>query len=127
MAPGVDVYLADTLGEMDRWYAMAGVTVIGGSFAPKGGHTPFEPAAYGSAIIHGPSVHNFAEPFAALAAAQGAVAVADGQALTAALTAMTPQTQARLAAAAKAALSAGVDVTALVSVIRQVVRQSATR
>jgi len=119
IAAGMRVYLADTLGEMDRWYAMAGVTVIGGSFADRGGHTPFEPAAHGSAIVHGQQVANFAEPFAALDAAGGAVAVADGAALAATLIAMTPARQSALATAARAALADSGDVTALLAVIRR--------
>ena len=79
--PEVAVYLADTLGEMAHWYAMAGTTVIGGTFSDAGGHTPFEPAAFGSALLHGPSVANFAEVFAALDAAGAAVPVADAAGL----------------------------------------------
>jgi 3-deoxy-D-manno-octulosonic-acid transferase len=116
---GVPVYLADTLGEMDLWYGMAGVTVIGGSFADRGGHTPFEPAAHGSAILHGPRTANFAEPFAALDAAGGAVAVADGAALATALCAMDGAQQAAVAAAARAALPGGADVAGLLAAIRQ--------
>ncbi len=116
---GVPVYLADTLGEMNRWYAIAGVTVIGGSFADRGGHTPFEPAAHGSAILHGPQVANFAEPFAALDAAGGAVAVADGAGLAAVLCGMDAPRQAAVAAAARDALDAGVDVGAVLEVIRR--------
>jgi 3-deoxy-D-manno-octulosonic-acid transferase len=117
--PAEGVYLADTLGEMDLWYAMAGVTVIGGSFADRGGHTPFEPTAFGSAIVHGPSLHNFAEPFAALDAGGGAVAVADGAALAGALRGMDAGRQAEVAAAAQAALPVGVDVAGVLAVIRQ--------
>lgn len=100
------VYLADTLGEMTLWYGMAGATVIGGSFGDAGGHTPYEPAAQGSALLHGPSVANFSESFGALDAAGAAIAVADGAGLTAALCTMTPQDQARLGAAAQVVLSA---------------------
>ncbi len=112
------VFLADTLGEMHRWYAMAGVTVIGGSFAPeggrgRGGHTPFEPGAAGSAIVHGPDVANFAEGFAALDAAGGAVAVRDGAGLARALAGLTPDRQRALAAAAREVLAPAGDLDAL--------------
>jgi 3-deoxy-D-manno-octulosonic-acid transferase len=117
--PAQGIYLADTLGEMAVWYVMAGVTAIGGSFADRGGHTPFEPAAHGSAIVHGPSVANFAEPFAALDAAGGAVAVADAATLAAMLVAMTPERQADLVARARGALAGGGDVTGLLEVIRR--------
>ena len=59
--PGPDsaVYLADTMGEMALWYRLAGITFVGGSLVDAGGHTPFEPAGAGSAILHGPHVGNF--------------------------------------------------------------------
>lgn len=72
-----EVLLADTMGEMDLWYAAAGACFVGGSFARRGGHTPWEPARFGAAILHGPSVENFAAPYADLAAAQGAISLAD--------------------------------------------------
>ncbi len=107
-ARGTAVYLADTMGEMDHWYRMAGVTVIGGTFGGKGGHTPWEPARYGSAILHGPSVANFAAPFAALDAAGGARAVAGAAELVAALHGMDAATQAAMARAATAVLATAV-------------------
>ena len=71
-APEADVYLADTMGEMPIWYQLSGLCILGGSFVPKGGHTPYEPIAYGCPVLHGPHVENFAEDFAQLDAAQGA-------------------------------------------------------
>lgn len=65
-APPGGVLLADTLGEMARWYARAGICIIGGSLQDHGGHTPWEPAAHGCALIHGPHVGNFVEAFDAL-------------------------------------------------------------
>ena len=99
-----DVHLADTMGEMAHWYRMAGATVIGGTFGALGGHTPYEPAAYGSAILHGPDVANFVDAFAALDAAGGAVALAGASELAAALSALNDTAQTRLAANARAAL-----------------------
>nr|WP_275982268.1 glycosyltransferase N-terminal domain-containing protein [Frigidibacter sp. ROC022] len=81
--PKTSVYLADTLGEMGLWYRLAAVTFVGGSLVPKGGHTPFEPAACGSAIIHGPHVANNAEAYRALAAARASAEVSDAGTLTA--------------------------------------------
>ena len=120
--PGTAVHLADTLGEMDHWYQMAGVTVIGGSFAPKGGHTPWEPAHHGSAILHGPSLHNFTAPFAALDRAGGAIAVADGPALAAALRGLDAAAQARLAATAAEVLAPDGDGAEVVGAILQAIR-----
>nr|WP_152825115.1 glycosyltransferase N-terminal domain-containing protein [Fertoeibacter niger] len=114
---GTAVYLADTFGEMPLWYAMAGVTFIGGTFADKGGHTPFEPAAQGSALLHGPSVFNFAEVFVALDAAGGALAVADAASLGAALCTLDAEAQARMAKSARSALPAMGDTAPLLAAI----------
>ncbi|MBM3604726.1 MAG: 3-deoxy-D-manno-octulosonic acid transferase [Alphaproteobacteria bacterium] len=73
--PKGGVLLVDTLGEMARWYARAGICLIGGSLRDHGGHTPWEPAAHGCALLHGPHVGNFLEAFDALEAAGAARAV----------------------------------------------------
>jgi len=98
-----DVWLADTLGEMGLWYRLAAVAFIGGSLVEKGGHTPFEPAALGPAILHGPHVANFAPSYAALAAAGGAREVTDADELAAALAALMEDAGARSAMAGAAA------------------------
>ncbi|MEM6489940.1 MAG: 3-deoxy-D-manno-octulosonic acid transferase, partial [Pseudomonadota bacterium] len=82
------VWLADTMGEMGLWYRLAPVSLVAGSLAPRGGHNPFEPAALGSAILHGPDTRNFAPAYAALSAVGAARAVADGAELGAALAAL---------------------------------------
>lgn len=107
-APGdAPVYLADTLGEMPLWYALAGITIVAGSFCDRGGHTPHEPAAAGSAILHGPDVRNFAASYRALDAGGGALACADATALARALTDLAdPARQAAMAAAARRILAA---------------------
>jgi len=81
----LDVLIADTLGEMALWYATGHVTVIGGTFANKGGHTPFEPAQFSSAIVHGPSVFNHASAFEALSRGNGALLATDAETLAAAI------------------------------------------
>ncbi|TCP22858.1 3-deoxy-D-manno-octulosonic acid transferase [Rhodovulum adriaticum] len=98
------VYLADTMGEMGLWYRLAGITFVGGSLVDRGGHTPFEPTAHGSAILHGPHVANFAEAYAVLDAAGGARTVADDNALATALATLDAKGQATMAAAARTAI-----------------------
>ncbi|QYZ71652.1 3-deoxy-D-manno-octulosonic acid transferase [Neotabrizicola shimadae] len=105
------VFLADTLGEMALWYGMAGATVVGGTFADRGGHTPFEPVAAGSAVVHGPSLANHRDAFAALDAAGGALAVTGD--LGAALAGLDGSAQTRMAAAGRAALAGGVELDGL--------------
>lgn len=97
--PGGDVYIADTLGEMDLWYRAATATIVGGSFVPKGGHTPYEPAAYESAILHGPDVSNFTEVYASLDANGGALKI-DGD-LATILDGLTPERRQALTRAAR--------------------------
>ncbi|MGH1331490.1 MAG: 3-deoxy-D-manno-octulosonic acid transferase [Paracoccaceae bacterium] len=74
-----DVYLADSLGEMGLWFQLSSVAFIGGSFVPKGGHTPFEPAQFGTAILHGPYTENNAAAYRALAAGGGALPLTSAQ------------------------------------------------
>ena len=109
---GARVLLADTMGEMEAWYARCGSCVIGGTLVDKGGHTPWEPARHGCVLLHGPSVWNFAAPFAALDAAGAAIPVT-AQSLGAALAGLDAATQDRLAAAAMAVLQATGDADRL--------------
>ena len=70
-----DVYIADTIGELGIFYRTVPVALTGGSLVPHGGQNPIEPAKLGTAVLHGPHVHNFLEVFAALDRAGGAVGV----------------------------------------------------
>ncbi|HTP62346.1 MAG TPA: 3-deoxy-D-manno-octulosonic acid transferase [Burkholderiales bacterium] len=83
------VYLGDTMGEMDFYYAAADVAVIGGSFMPRGGQNLIEACAAGVPVVLGPSMFNFAEAtrlaLAAGAALQAADAVSAMQQATALL------------------------------------------
>lgn len=85
------VLIVDLLGEMPRWYATAGICFVGGSLTDRGGHTPWEPAAYRCAILHGPHVSNFTDAYAALeqaGAAEGIAEVITAGALASRLTAL---------------------------------------
>ncbi len=61
IAEGRAVYLLDTLGELGRFYAVADVGFIGGSWVPFGGHNPLEAAAQGKPACWGPHLFNFRE------------------------------------------------------------------
>ncbi|VDS10457.1 3-deoxy-D-manno-octulosonic acid transferase [Paracoccus haematequi] len=118
---GGAVLLADTLGEMDRWYAAAGICFVGGSLTDRGGHTPWEPAAHGCAILHGPHVGNFRDAYAALDDAGGAWSVdAAGLADQAARLAEDSAQARRMGRAARAVLDgrAG-DPAALIAHLRE--------
>ncbi|MEI2807787.1 3-deoxy-D-manno-octulosonic acid transferase [Albidovulum sp.] len=120
-AADIPVYLADTLGEMDRWYAGAGMTFVGGSLVPLGGHTPFEPAAHGSAILTGPHVANAAPAYAALLAEGGALAVTDAESLARAILRLADpavrEAQAEAAARALAPFAADAAIAAFLAAL----------
>ncbi len=78
---GSPVYIADVLGEMALWYQLAGCCFMGNSLVDRGGHTPFEPEQFETAIIHGPHVDNHTLAYRALNAAHGAVTVTDAASL----------------------------------------------
>lgn len=61
VANDTDVYLADTIGELNYFYSISPIAIVGGSFVPVGGHNIIEPAKLGSAIIIGPYYFNFQE------------------------------------------------------------------
>jgi 3-deoxy-D-manno-octulosonic-acid transferase len=41
------------MGELNNFYAISDVAILGGAFAPIGGHNPLEPAHFGCKIITG--------------------------------------------------------------------------
>ncbi|MGH1331549.1 MAG: 3-deoxy-D-manno-octulosonic acid transferase [Paracoccaceae bacterium] len=63
------VYIADTEDEIGLWYRIAPVSFLGGSFAGKSSHNPYEAAALGSAVVHGPNVAQFRSAYSRLATA----------------------------------------------------------
>lgn len=112
LTPECDVLLADTLGELGLWYRLAPVSFVGGSLTDRGGHNPYEPAALGSAIIHGPHVRNFRDIYERLNAFGGALCVKDAPELTKAVTDLIrPDHRAPMAYAAWEISSSGADVT----------------
>jgi 3-deoxy-D-manno-octulosonic-acid transferase len=78
----IDVYIADTLGELGLIYRMAPIVFMGGSLIGHGGQNPIEAIRLGAAVVHGPHVWNFAEIYAMLDDTGGAAPVADADALT---------------------------------------------
>ncbi|HZT51805.1 MAG TPA: 3-deoxy-D-manno-octulosonic acid transferase [Stellaceae bacterium] len=99
----VDVYLADTLGELGLFYRVAGIAFIGGSLARKGGHNPIEAALLDCAILHGPDMSNTAAAAAALAGAGASIEVHDAEALATAVGRLIDDPVERAARAAAAA------------------------
>jgi 3-deoxy-D-manno-octulosonic-acid transferase len=95
----IDIYIADTLGELGLVYRIAPIVFMGGSLAAHGGQNPIEPIRLGAAVLHGPDVWNFAELYATLDEAHGAELVADEEALIARLGAWLADPEARTAVA----------------------------
>ena len=81
IANDVDLYLADTLGELGLFMRLADVVIMGGSFAPAlgggtvGGHNPLEPARLGKPAISGPDAVNWKQVNRILKQSGGLVSV----------------------------------------------------
>jgi len=59
LAPGVEVLVGDTMGELQTFYAAADVAFVGASLVRRGGHNILEPAAAAIPVIFGPHMTNF--------------------------------------------------------------------
>ncbi len=81
----VDVLLGDSMGEMTAWYALADLTLMGGSIEPYGSQNLIEPCAVGCPVVLGPSTYNFAEAAAQAIHVGAARQVEAGQAVAEAL------------------------------------------
>jgi 3-deoxy-D-manno-octulosonic-acid transferase len=73
--------LVDTIGELERVYALADLVFVGGSLVPHGGQNMLEPAAQGKAVLFGPHVENFDQEAALLLASGAARRVSDAREL----------------------------------------------
>jgi len=58
-----DLVLIDKMGELNNIYAVCDIAVLGGGFAPIGGHNPLEPIAFGCKVISGKQIFNQKELF----------------------------------------------------------------
>ena len=75
------VLILDTIGELAGAYAVATLAFVGGTLVPVGGHSVFEPAAFGCPVILGPHDFNFREEGEALEAVGAVARVADADGL----------------------------------------------
>lgn len=107
-----DVYLADTLGEMQALMAHARAVIMGGSFNDTGGHNLIEPASLGCAIITGPSDSNIRHDIEMLGNEMGMIQVDSVDACWAAVTALVeqPERAAALGKEARARLAQQPDI-----------------
>lgn len=79
ITPQINVYVADTIGEIGLWYRLAGIAFLGGSLIPHGGQNPIEAIKLGAPVLHGPHVGNFADIYGDLDQRGGACAVSSAK------------------------------------------------
>ncbi len=98
--------IVDTIGELERVYALADIVFVGGSLVPHGGQNMLEPAAQGKPVLYGPHTGNFVQETALLERAGGAQRVRDAAELTEAVRTLVaePERARALGAAAVAAV-----------------------
>jgi len=113
-SPGQRLFLLDTMGELNKAYALADVVVVGRSFSPQFGSDMMEPIALGKPTVIGPNTADFADTMTQLLAGDGIVQVTDGDALREAVRALlTDRERARqLAANGRAVIRANQGATA---------------
>ena len=79
----LQVYIADTTGELRKFIQLADLAVIGKSFPPHlEGQTPVEAVALGTPVIYGPSMTNFRAICADLEQSGGAIRIREIDQLT---------------------------------------------
>lgn len=61
-----EIYIADTIGELGTFYALSPIAFIGGSLVDRGGQNPIEAIRHQTAVLTGPSWHNFRDAYQAL-------------------------------------------------------------
>ena len=81
LTENIDVYLADTFGELDKFIAGSAFVFMGGSLVKRGGHNILEVGAQGKAVIFGPHMDNFLAERELFLSHAAAVEVADVAAL----------------------------------------------
>ncbi|MGJ8625486.1 MAG: 3-deoxy-D-manno-octulosonic acid transferase [Sulfitobacter sp.] len=121
-APGGQVFLADTLGELGTWYALTDVVFLGGSLRPIGGHNPYEVAQSGAAVLSGVHVTNFAETFAEMETLGAARLVADAEYLAEKLQNWLSDDKARAKAGAAAQAFAHAQTDKLDSIAARLIK-----
>lgn len=114
--PGADiqVLVAEDSAELGLWYRLASVSFMGGTLVAgaEGARHPFEPAALGSAIVHGPHLSAQAAEWQALDRAGGARRIHAAGALPSAIEDLSaPDAAARLARSAWEVATAGAEIT----------------
>lgn len=77
----IDVYIVDTIGELNAFYAAADAAFVGGSLVDAGGHNLLEPASMGLPVLTGPMHSSSPDIFAAMRKADAVLVVKDADEL----------------------------------------------
>jgi 3-deoxy-D-manno-octulosonic-acid transferase len=110
--PDVEIFIADLPDEMGLWYRLASIAFMGQTLDRGPGRNPFEAAALGSAILHGPNVSSLAGKYERLHQAGAARKVVNGEALARSVeTLLAPDKAALMAAAAWEVGTRGAEVS----------------
>jgi 3-deoxy-D-manno-octulosonic-acid transferase len=67
----IEIYIADTMGELGLFYRLVSFALIAKSLGAQGGQNPLEAGRLGVAVIAGPHTDNFRNAYEAIFAAQG--------------------------------------------------------
>jgi len=81
IADDADIYVVDTLGELNMFFNEAALVFIGGSLISRGGHNILEPANFGKCIMVGPHTENFSLETSELIQAEALIQVKDSHEL----------------------------------------------
>jgi len=90
-----DIYIVDTLGELDSFIQQSEFVIMCGSFVEKGGHNLIEAANAGKAIIFGKSMFNFHDEANDFLQHDAAIQAVDADALSATITELSQNTAQR--------------------------------
>lgn len=91
VSTGSRLYLADTVGELQRFMRGAALVVMGGSLIPRGGQNLLEAARLGKVALFGPHMENFEDERDLLLAEGVAFSVENAAGLVAKMEALLPQ------------------------------------
>jgi 3-deoxy-D-manno-octulosonic-acid transferase len=70
-----DCLILDTFGELQKYYAVCDIALIGGSLVDNGGQNPIEPAAFAKPVVFGVYMQNFSEEARGLENSGGGIRV----------------------------------------------------
>lgn len=104
IAPGTDVLLGNTIGEMGLYLRLTEIAFIGRSLSGEGGQNPIEPAMLETAVLSGRNVQNFRETYRTLIDSGAARLVRDREMLAGAVNFLLSNEDAR-----RAMMTAGME------------------